>query len=267
MAAPNTHTIRDPKALQACTLAGISVAKERLVTFTQLRAGIDQTLRDLDNQRRKEKLIESAFLLAKFTKATCDSFLGLAAELSIVLGPAAHKAAGKVKDVYGLASVGAETAGTLAAGGQVDYAKTTTALTKAAASFIDNKGAQFAVKSNAVKAELVIGAMNGDKKSVQKSAIEYGVELGRFSLDALELEKQNAFVGIASEAFNYKQTLDELFDEALAMKEESSMRYVNTKAQFQRFGKKFQAKIDELQDFIRTCEAELAPPNVSLARP
>lgn len=288
MSASNTYTVRDATARQVCSLAGISVARERLNTFRELKAGIDVSLRQLESERTWAQRANKALLVLKFTKATCDAFIGMAAELSSYV-PGAGKGANAVRSGYGIASTVADTAATAAAGGEVNYVTAGTGIVKSAAGFVDNSGASFLLTSNAIKAEMIVAAMNSDRDGVNKSAAEYGTELAKFSLSALDSEeakdalsgltnrlglqkttgptKAATFVGIATEAFNYHQALNGAFDQYFDEQLDAAGRYQSGKAQFMRLGRQLQGKIDALEQFISSCELQLAQEKASPAQP
>lgn len=270
MTSTNVHTITNPQAQRVCSLAGISVAQKQLVTFEELKKGIDVSLRDLDTQRKSEALVDKAFMVARFTKATCDAFIGMAAELS------GSKAAKMVKGGYGIASNVAEASATAATGGKVDYGKAATGILKGTAEIVGAKGpgtalkgagvtdkaAEYIVNSTAVKGDLVIGAMNADSKQIKKSAVEYGVELAKYTLDELEKEQAKRFVAIAKEAFDFNENIGDAIDDYYKSRDESIQRYFDLKTTLVRQARQVQKKIDDLKGFLDSCSRPIAPPPV-----
>src|SRR6476661_2773278 len=94
--------IRDRAAARVCNLSGISLAKEQLITFMHLKQGIVNSLRDLESDTKRAQFVDNAFVVVKFTKLTCDAFIGLAAELTkLAPGGVLEKQAKLVKAGYG----------------------------------------------------------------------------------------------------------------------------------------------------------------------
>ena len=116
MAQPNFSTpdavgpIQDPDARRVCSLARIDTARQRAFTLRQLRDGLDISIQDLEGQRRKDKIINTALVVARFTKATCDAFISMAGALgkAVLPKPAGEQverfAAGYAADVCSCAS-------------------------------------------------------------------------------------------------------------------------------------------------------------------
>ena len=78
--------IRDRDAVRVCSLSGIMNAKERVVSLEKLRDGLELSIHELEKQRSRDQLRNKGLLVARFTKATCDAFLSMAADLASVLG-------------------------------------------------------------------------------------------------------------------------------------------------------------------------------------
>lgn len=249
----NHYVVTETNARRVCTLAGLQAAEKHRVTLEELKRGLSVSLKEAEADRRSAKFAAKGLLVLKFTKVTCDAFIGLAADLSSLV-PGAGKGAKAVKDVYGVTSVVAETGGTMAAGGKPDYADAGTRLAAAGSDFAKSAPAGFVIKNVSIKSELAIAAMNGDKKGVTKSSIDYATELSKFTLDALDKGQASKFVGIAKTTFDYHQALGETFDEALRLQGEAEDRYASQKKQFLDLTRRFQSKIDELEKFIESCE-------------
>src|SRR5882762_8001143 len=97
-----TGPVRDRAAAQICTLAGISFSREKLIKLTELKRCIELSLRELDQEARRDAILNKSIVLLRFTKATCDAFIGLAAEFSSLLLPKAVAQEAKfVKAGYG----------------------------------------------------------------------------------------------------------------------------------------------------------------------
>src|SRR4051812_43221235 len=114
--------IRDPNARRVCNLNGIAIEQEKLISLRKLRDGLDMSIRELEAQRRNEEMVNKAFMVARFTKATCDAFLGVGAALAKgFLGEKTSKPIEAVEAMYGTATPLAEAASTSLSGGKADW--------------------------------------------------------------------------------------------------------------------------------------------------
>src|SRR5690348_7064042 len=95
--------IRTSEGQRICTAAGVNTAQARIVTLSQLQDSLEITITELENERKKEKIIEKAYMVARVTKATCDAFIDMAATLASFV-PGAKKGAEKVANLYGAAT-------------------------------------------------------------------------------------------------------------------------------------------------------------------
>jgi hypothetical protein len=263
MAMPDVYTpdsvgpIRDINARRVCTLSGIAAAQDQLVSFRKLRDGLDMTIRELDGQQREDRMIHKALLVTRFTKATCDAFLGMAAGFAKVLLPkGAGKAAEFVNNVYGTATPIAEAVGTSVAGGTVDLVKTVAATAKQSASFVENDGYQIVIKTTAVKAEIINSAMNGDREGVVKTAATYVYDLHAKIGDMMGAKKVAVFAEIAKQTFEYNEQIGKAFDEMLESSERSEEQFRMLKATISSQAKRLSEKINALEEFIQSCEPE-----------
>jgi hypothetical protein len=249
------NVIRDPNAARICNLAGISAAQKKIVALSQVRDGLIISMRELESQKRKNDIVAKTLVALKFTKASCDAFIGLAAELSkAVLPESVATNARLVKGGYGVATAFAEAGGTALAGGKVDVAKTTAAVTKASGDLVDGKGYRYLLKNTGVKIDLFNSAMNGDAKGLRKGAIDYMSDLAKFSLDALEKKKASVFVGIAKQSFDYNDKLTNAFDEFLANNEENEAILLTGRLALTRSARQIEKNIKTMEDFIASCE-------------
>src|SRR5690242_20521914 len=108
MAQPQLNTpnavgpIRDRDALRVCSLNGIASAEQRVTSLRNLREALAMSIQELENQRRKDQIINKGLLVARFSKATCDAFIDMAATLvGILIGGVAAKEAEFIKAAYG----------------------------------------------------------------------------------------------------------------------------------------------------------------------
>ena len=260
--------IKNQDAGRVCSLANISSAGKKLVTWRELKRGLDMSISELESQRSKEQIVNKALLVARFTKATCDAFIEMAAEMTkVVLPKAAAKKVKLVNTVYGMATPLAKAGGTMLAGGKVDKVKTMTAVTKAAAGLVKNSGVEILIKNTAVKVEIVKGAMNGDQKGLFKSAVDYVYDLNTIAIKIAGAEKTAAFANIAKQTFDYNSALQEAFDEYLDLKVESADRHTSLKVSMLRSARQISMKITELEAFIQSCQTSAPDAPVTVSPP
>jgi hypothetical protein len=172
--------IHDPAARRVCSLSGITSAREKVISLRRLRDGLDISIRELASEQHKGKIVNRALMVTRFTKATCDAFLGMAAGLAEVFLPkTAAKAANAVEKSYGAVIPLAEAAATSATGGKVDLVKAGAASIKKGVSLVtDNKGYEILTKSTVVKVQIVNSAMNKkDPKGLVRTAADYLYDL------------------------------------------------------------------------------------------
>ena len=272
MAQPNSITpdavgpIQDPDARRVCSLAGIETARQKVFTLRQLRDGLDVSIRELEGQRRKDKIINNALIVARFTKATCDAFISMAGALGKAVLP--RLAGDKVeKFAAGYAAVNplVEAAATSAAGGNAEWAKAGATFVKEGASVVThNRGAEILTKSTVVKVEIIKGAMNHDKEGIIKSAVDYTYDLNT-TLAEMTGEKGEAgaaLAKVAKSAFEYNEQIGKAFDQLIDDDLESQERIHALKRSLLHQAKLLSRKIDEMEQFISSCEYQLNPPEL-----
>ncbi len=271
MAQPDTRSpqavgpIRDPEARRVCTLSGIALAQQKVVEIKNLREGLDRCIRDLENQKRTEQIAKKALLVARFTKASCDTFLGIAAALSKVLLPkGVGKQADLVDNVYGTVTPLAEAAATSLAGGKADWVGKTASAAKSAVSvFTDSEAVEISTKLAVAEVEVVNSAMNQDEKGVITTAATYLYDLHTTIGEMIGWKKTATFAKIAESAFNYNEELGKAFDEMLESTNEANERYSVLKTNLLIQAKNISKRIVEMEELIRSCETELGSDGVT----
>jgi hypothetical protein len=267
MAQPDLFTsdtigpIRDPDARRVCSLAGIDTERQKLLTLRQLRDGLNISIQELESQRRKDRIINRALVVARFTKATCDAFISMAGALgkAVLPGPAGEQverfAAG-----YAAATPLVDAAANSAAGGKSDWLKAGATSVKEGVSLVThNKGTEILTKSTVVKVELIKGAMNHDKEGIIKSAIDYTYDLNTTVLEMTgEKGKAGAALAkVAKSAFEYNEQIGKAFDQLIDDDLESEQRASALKSNIVHQAKLLSRKIDEMEQFITSCEYQL----------
>ena len=265
MAQPDLNTpnavgpIRNRDARRVCSLSSIATAQGSLVTFRELRKGLDIAIAELEKQRSKEKIVNNALLVVRFTKATCDAFLGLAATAAKSFLPEpVSKQAELVEKVYGTVTPLAEAAATKMAGGKVDLVSTVAASVNSGVGLVTkNTGYDILTKSTVAKAEIINSAMNQDPKGIMKTATSYVYDLHTTMADIGGAKKTAAFGEIAKKTFDYNEKLGTAFDEAIQNDWESTERYLSLKRTIANQAKRISASIQELEEFISSCANEI----------
>jgi hypothetical protein len=258
--------IQDPDARRVCSLAGLETARQKVFSLRQLRDGLDLSIRELERQRRKDKIINNALIVARFTKATCDAFISMAGALgkAVLPKPAGEKVE-KLAAGYAAVTPVVEAAATSAAGGSAEWAKAGATLVKEGASVVThNKGAEIMTKSTVVKAEIIKGAMNHDKEGLIKSAVDYTYDLNTTiaEMTGKKGEAGAALAKVAKSAFEYNEQIGKAFDQLIDDDLESQERIHALKSSLVHQAKLLSRKIDEMEQFVTSCEYQLYPPEL-----
>jgi len=258
--------IQDPDARRVCSLAGIETARQKAFTLRQLRAGLDLSIRELEKQRRKDKIINDGLIVARFTKATCDAFISMAGALgkAVLPGPAGEKVE-RLAAGYAAVTPVIDAAATSAAGGNAEWTKAGATFVKEGASVVThNKAAEIITKSTVVKVEIIKGAMNHDKEGLIKSAIDYIYDLNTTiaEMAGKKGEAGAALAKVAKSAFEYNEQIGKAFDQLIDDDLDSQERIHALKSSLVHQAKLLSRKIDEMEQFINSCEYQLAPPEL-----
>lgn len=270
MAQPNFSSpdtvgpIQDPDARRVCSLAGLETARQKVFSLRQLRDGLDISIKDLEAQRRKDKIINTALVVARFTKATCDAFISMAGALGkAVLPKPAGEEAEKFASLYAASTPLVDAAATSAAGGRADWVKAGTASVKEGVSLVThNQGAVLMTKTTVVKVEVIKGAMNHDQEGIIKSAVDYTYDLNvtMAEMTGKKGEAGAALAKVAKSAFEYNEQIGKAFDQLIDDDLESQERVHALKRNLVHQARLLSKKIDEMEQFISSCEYELTPP-------
>lgn len=267
MAQPNLFTrdtvgpIQDSETRRVCSLASIETERQKVFTLRQLRDGLNISIRELEDQRRKDKIVNKALVVARFTKATCDAFISMAGALGkAVLPGAAGDQVERIASGYAAATPLIEAVATSAAGGQADYVKALATTAKEGVSLVThNKGAEILTKSTVVKVEIIKGAMNHDQEGIIKSAISYTYDLNTTiaEMAGKRGEAGAAFAKVAKSAFEYNEQIGKAFDQLIDDDLESQERANALKSNLAHQAKLLSKKIAEMEQFVVSCEYRL----------
>jgi len=267
MPQPNSCTsdavgpIRDPDARRVCSLAGMEIARTEVLNLLQLRDGLNIALQELESQSRKDRMIDRALLVARFTRATCDTFISMAGALGKAAIPGtAGEEVGKFADSYAASAPLIEAAATSASGGKVDWVKAgATSIKEGVSAVTDNVGAQILVKTTVVQVETIKAAMNHDKEGIIRPAAEYLLDLN-ITISEMTGKKGKwgaALAKIAKSAFEYNEKIGAAFDQLIEDDLDSKERGDALKRNIAQQAKLLSRKIDEMGRFITSCEYEL----------
>jgi DNA topoisomerase IB len=111
--------------------------------------------------------------------------------------------------------------------------------------------------------------VKGDKGRVLDKAKDYGIELGKYSLDALKdegssslkntgVDAAKAYIDVSKAAFAYNDAIEKITDELLSNQEATASQHASLKVMLLRQARSLQAKIDEIQDLLSSCNIQLA---------
>src|ERR1043166_480224 len=104
--------IRDPEAARVCGLHDISAKQRQLVTLRQLQGALQTSIHELEREHQHEHFVNRAFMVLRFTKATCDAFIGMAQTFVETFIPVSEMAAKKVSAGYKAVATLGDAAGT-----------------------------------------------------------------------------------------------------------------------------------------------------------
>ncbi len=250
--------VRDRNAGRVCNLAGLKLAQDNLVTLQEINRGTEIALRELEAERDRARFVDKTFLVLKFTRATCDAFIDLAANFTGVLGK-------RVKKSYKIAGTVADTAARAATGQDVNYADAGWKLYKDARPAFSNPVHEFGLTMIEVKVDIVKSALNKNEKGVQKSAGDYMTELTKFTIEEAFRaefgekagEKAGKVVDIGKTMFDYHQAIGEAFDEAIENSLDTEMRYIDQRMTIIRSAKGVRKAVESLERFVNDCSKEL----------
>lgn len=260
--------IRDHNAARVCNLSGITAAQDQLVTLRQLRNGLETSMRELETQHRRDQRLNSAFLVLRFTKATCDAFIEMAAAFTGEEGEGVKRAYGMVNPVAG--SVSAKIAGQ-----SVDAFGTAASVAKSGSSALE-LGGELTTKSLVVKGEVIRAAMNGDRQEILRTAGKYVWDTHATILKSKELEKGikelsntpegkklaekaarsakglGILMQVASATHEYHRALGEVFNQASDAQWETDQSYIQMRANILTQARHISAKIAHLERYIQS---------------
>lgn len=123
-----------------------------------------------------------------------------------------------------------------------------------------NDGYRMLTKTTVVKVEIMKSAMNQDKDGVIRSAASYLYDLHTTLGDLTRnagVKKVSAFAKIAKDAFEYNEKIGDAFEDMLHASLETQERYLTLKSTLTHQARMLAARIDDLNDFITSCEAEI----------
>ncbi len=209
-------------------------------------------------------IINRALVVARFTKATCDAFISMAGALGkAVLPKPAGEEVEKFAAGYAAATPLVDAAATSAAGGNADWVKAGASSIKEGVSLVTkNKGVEILTKSTVVKVEVIKGAMNHDKEGIIKSAVDYTYDLNTTvaEMTGKKGEAGAALAKVAKAGFEYNEQIGKAFDQLIDDDLESQERIHSLKTGLVHQAKLLSKKIDEMEQFISSCEYELSSP-------
>ena len=273
---PRAHgPVKDREASRTCQLAAVGSARQQLATLREIGRGLDISLRDLERQRNTADMYAKGLLVAQFTRATCEAFLGMAAGLAQIAFPEAPTRPGQTKSlgVAGQAKVVAaagkglmkvaETASEAVLGGSADYAGAAAKVVKSAggvaetildAKGVNVKGVELLADGAAVKIEVLHAALNDDAKGTLEKLGKYGYTLHFKVLGLAGLKKTKVVGDTLREAFDYSHEIGSAFEQMLNAQDDNRQQYETSKRNLLALGRRLSAKIAELEACINNAE-------------
>ena len=103
--------------------------------------------------------------------------------------------------------------------------------------------------------------MNQDKKALMKTAASYTYDMHATVADMAGWEKTSAGAKIMKSAFEYNQQLDEALTDMIDVMDESEQRFMGSKNNLLAQGKRISKLIDDLEDCVASCTAQLTVAN------
>lgn len=248
----------EPNAVRVCNAAGLWKASGQLATFRELRSGLDISLRELESERKRAELVDKALMVARFTRATADAFIAMTAALVKVVTPKAASQTDLISRAYGAASPWADAAGNKIAGNDVDWIDTAaTSVRKGAPLMTSNKGYELAIRSAAVKVEVVNAAMHQDQSKVIRSTALYLVDMNASAAQLAGWGKSAAFLQIGKGVYEYNDKIGKAFDSLIEDEFATASQFNSSKATLLRVGRELSNKIADVENFMASCQQEL----------
>jgi hypothetical protein len=180
--------IYDTQAVQSCNLAGIALMKGKIVKLQQLQQSIEANWRECEKARSAAELNNAVLLSLKLVKASCDSFLGIAED--ITSGTPIGIAAKRINAAYNGVDQFATIAGKKIAGEKVGGAEWTKASNAAASNafkfVVPQHELDDLVSLQKIKTDIIVDAVAQDEKSIAKDMQSYGWKLGEMTAKAID---------------------------------------------------------------------------------
>jgi len=262
----------EPKAVQTCSLANITLMKGKIVTLQQLQRSIEGNWRDCEKARSGAELNNAMLLSLRLVKASCDAVLGVAEALAPKV---IEKQAKTVVAAYSAADPLATMVGKKFAGETVtgaDWAKAATAGAASAAKVYGVRAGgpggdliDSAASLQKVNADVVIDAIKQDESAIGKDMNAYVWKLAELTAkmyqtaDNLETKsKASAFKKFAKIS---KQVIGTGLNFYKAYKDwkkdDMNASLEGIKKTFEAQHKHVQTQIDALVRTISDCENQL----------
>ncbi len=242
-----------------CLNADVTITKDKLIRFYDLRKVVRAQLEDLEHQHSIDKIVDGSIAILSLTKATCDAFISLAAALS---PKPISSAANVVKSVYGIGTAAGDLIGTGMSGGVPDYLGGGLEMAKSAADFLPGSGdvsrdaVKFLGKKTVIEAQMVKAAVTNNPDELKKSSLEFATELGGFTLETLGKEGAKKFLDIGKAAFDYHEGLNKVTDSYFTDVFQTESRYQSLKSILTIQLNQLTKKIRELEENLRDCRVE-----------
>ena len=245
--------IYDQKALQTCSLAGITLMRGKVIHLQQLQKSIEVNWREAEQARSAAELNNAILLSLKLVKASCDAVIGVLAEAA---GPQGKSVAA----VYGGVDPFATIAGKMIAGEKVngtEWAKAANAgASNAFAVAAPNSPYKDLVGMQKIKTDIVVDAVAQDEKAIMKDLQNYGFKLTEMSVKFAGQKAWGRVVNIGKQLIGTGQKFAKAYSEW--KQDDMSATLEGTKRMAKAQHLQVQQQIDALVQAIANCEVSLA---------
>ena len=251
----------------ACAVAGVDATRDKIVTLQQLKDGLDEAIVQLEREQDRYRFVNKTLLVASFTKATCDAFLGLAEGMTAVfLGKAGSEPAKLINSIYKIAVPAVEINAALN-NKDLPSLSSVMSLTREIGGPIGNPGVKLLVDTTSIKIEIVNAAMKNEKEELLKKAREYSTVTLVAALKQAQgasersgqmktaggIDKLNEFIGMVTVYLDYNYELNNSINEHFSNVSEMTEVFDNARLAYIVQSRRLAIKIKEMDAFVQAC--------------
>ena len=206
-------------------MAGLATMKGRMIKLTQLRAALDQHVREAEEAKDNSNVIRYALFGLRIVKASCDAAIGITG--AALEGPFATLSA-----AYSGATPFAENIGMTIAGEHVGAAGWVKAGNAAGTALLEKSGLEGVAKGAAelqfIKSDIVVDAFEQNEDDLLKDTARYAEKVALIALEAAKKKGAAKFYAISKEvvlvASSYASAYKELKSNDMSATLDASVR-------------------------------------------